>query len=152
MAKRKQTKKITQINGKVEAKPSKTKSKPSAKKIEEQIHGKVEDEVSEAVEKSKTLDKILGIRQKNPFGATSKAEFEESLLGKNLTDLREIAVGAGIFPSGNPTVLKKKLIKGFEDFIKGKGDNSASSSVPVNNSFRPDSELQRKVDEIWSRK
>jgi len=151
MAKRKQTKKITQVNGKAIS-TKKAAQKPSKSKIKDQVHGRVEGEVEEAVEKSKTLDRILGMRQKNPFGATSQAEFEEFLLGKNLTDLREIAVNAGIFPSGNPTILKKKLIKGFQNFIKGKGDNAASSSIPVNNSTRPDSDLQKKVDEIWSRK
>ena len=86
-----------------------TKSKKSAprKKIEdmEQANGKLENIVSAAQD----LDQVLGLRQKNPFGATSIAEFEGNLSSMNLTDMREMAVNAGIFPRGNRTVLKKKL-------------------------------------------
>ena len=32
----------------------------------------------------------------------------------NLTDMQEVAVRAGVFPSGNQTILKQKLLKAFK--------------------------------------
>lgn len=152
MARKKTNKSLQQVNGKL--KTSKSAKKPatkSTKKIE-QIHGKVEDDpVSETLKKSKALDQILGMRQSNPFKSESLSDFEESLRGKNLTDLREIAVTAGIFPSGNPTILRKKLIKGFQDFMKGGNNNSASIPIDQPSKF-PNSEKQARINDIWSNK
>lgn len=146
MARKKTTTNLKQTNGKLKSKASK-----SSKKEIEQIHGKEEDVISTTVRKSKALDEILGMRQTNPFKVSTIQEFQELLKGKNLTDLREIAVTAGIFPSGNATILRKKLIKGFEDFVKGGG--SRSSSIPINNPAKfPNSDLQKRVDDIWSNK
>tara|TARA_Y100000592_G_C5262049_1_gene217842 strand:- start:64 stop:525 length:462 start_codon:yes stop_codon:yes gene_type:complete len=152
MARKKTNKSLQQVNGKL--KTSKSAKKPatkSTKKIE-QIHGKIEeDTISSTVRKSKALDQILGIRQNNPFKCDNLSDFEESLRGKNLTDLREIAVSAGIFPSGNPTILRKKLIKGFQDFMKGGGRDSAPIPVDQPSKF-PNSEKQARINDIWSNK
>jgi len=152
MARKKTTKNLKQTNGKLTTSKANKRPTAKAKKEIEQIHGKIEnDEVSETVKKSQALDKILGMRQSNPFKAETLGEFEESLKGKNLTDLRELAVSAGIFPSGNATILRKKLIKGFGDFMKGGG--SRGSSIPVTQpSAFPNSEVQQKIDQIWSNK
>jgi hypothetical protein len=146
MARKKTVKSIETIDGK--AKVSRSKK---VKEID-QVHGKVEEDiVSQTVRKSEALDQILGMRQKNPFSARNIEDFQSFLQGKNLTDLREIAVGAGIFPSGNATVLRKKLIKGFEDFIKG--GSSQRPSIPINDSSKfPDSDLQSRINNIWSNK
>lgn len=154
MTRKKKINQLEQANGKIEGsskKVSKTKSKtskkPSVKKMEH-ANGKIED----AVNVSKELDQILGMRQKNPFKASSLAEFEESLKGKNLTDLREMCVTAGIFPSGNNTMLRKKLLKGFDSFMKG-GSASTLSQIPLNEGTdAPKSDVQQRIDEIWSNK
>ena len=140
---KKQTKKST-----ASTRPA-SKRKTAVKKLEsiEQVNGKIESAVSAAQD----LDKILGVRQKNPFGTSSSAEFAQSLSSMNLTDMREMAVTAGIFPSGNRTILKKKLIKGFDSFSKG--FENSKPVIPVNGSAHlPDSETQKKIDEIWSKK
>ena len=135
------------------ANKKKNSKKPLKKseKVVEQIHGKEESDLDKAIKTSRGLDEILGMRQKNPFNAETEASFEESLKGQNLADLREIAVKAGIFPSGNATILRNKLRKGFHDFMKGK--NGTKASVPItNNSTLPNSELQQKINDIWSGK
>ena len=148
MARKKTTTKIQQTNGKLKSTKARTKKTDGI----EQVHGRIEEDiVSETVRKSQALDEILGMRKNNPFKASNMQEFEESLKGKNLTDLREIAVTAGIFPSGNATVLRKKLIKGFEDFAKGGGNRKPV--IPINDSSKfPDSDLQKRVNDIWSNK
>lgn len=137
----KKTAKLEQVNGKSELKPT--------KEIDnlEQVHGKLEG----AVRASKKIDKILGMRQKNPFGASDQMSFDLSLKGKNLTDLRELAVSAGIFPNGNSTMLRNKLRKAFSDFIKGK-DGAASTQIPIHNKHTPNSQLQQKINNIWQGK
>ena len=126
-----------------------SKRKTSVKELEsmEQTNGKIEDVVSSA----RDLDQILGMRQKNPFGTTVLAEFEESLSTMNLTDMREVAVTAGIFPSGNRTVLKRKLIKGFSSFCKG-FENSRPAIPMKNDQTFPNSKMQKEIDAIWSKK
>lgn len=141
---KKQTKKSTAAEA-----ATTTPKKPVAKKLEsmEQTHGKLESVISAAQD----LDKILGLRQRNPFKSSSLEQFEQSLSSMNLTDMREMAVSAGIFPSGNRTILKKKLIKGFSSHHKGL-DNSRVA-VPVKNKLNfPDSSLQKEIDAIWSKK
>jgi len=155
MTRKKKIKDLEQIDGKQDEAPEKTTKKTATKPSKktsvaalEQTNGKIE----EAVKTSKELDKILGMRQKNPFDSNSLAEFEESLKGKNLTDLREMCVAAGIFPSGNNTILRKKLSKGFDSFMKG-GTSSRLQQVPINErKGLPNSSVQQEIDKIWSNK
>ena len=122
----------------------------------EQTHGKLEetskeDQVESAVAKARDLDSILGMRKMSPFGTASLAVFEEDLAEMNLTDMRELAVKSGIFPSGNRTILKKKLLKGFSAYNKGAGETAAN--IPLNKrTSLPDSGLQKSIDDIWAGK
>ena len=68
----------------------------------------------QSVERAKELEKILGIPKMNPFRTTDKRILEERMSAMNLTDLQALAVKAGVFPSGNTTVLKNKLRKAFK--------------------------------------
>lgn len=132
---------------------SKKTQKKSIKKPVEQIHGKSEtneDEVASKVKLAKDLNHILGLNKKNPFGTDSEVQLIESLSSMNLTDMRELAVSAGIFPSGNRTVLKKKILKGFSSYSRG--SSGEVRSIPVNNSRAPDSELQKKINSIWDKR
>ena len=126
--------------------------KRKTKQIEE-IHGKDESQESEAAAKVKLahdINEIMGLNKKNPFGVSSAEELDQKLQGMNLTDLRELAVGAGIFPNGNKTLLKKKIIKGFTAHTKGKDRGVAA--IPVNEAKTPDSNLQKQIDSIWNKK
>ena len=134
------------------AKSKKTNTSKKKKPVE-QIHGKdesVESEIQSKVKLAQDLNQILGLKKKNPFGVNTEEELVESLSSMNLTDMRELAVHAGIFPSGNRTVLRKKIIKGFNSYTKG--GSQEIKSIPVNNVRAPDSELQKKIDSIWNKK
>jgi hypothetical protein len=130
------------------------KSKQTNKKITDQVHGKDEsprDEVQARIKLQKDLNEIMGIKKSNPYKVNSEKELNEALSSMNLSDMREMAVSAGIFPSGNRTVLKKKLEKGFSEYSRGGSQDV--KTIPMNNSARaPDSKLQKEIDEIWSRK
>jgi hypothetical protein len=126
----------------------------SKKKITDTIHGKdesVTDELQAKVQLQKDINEIMGIKKNNPYKVNSARELEETLSSMNLSDMREMAVAAGIFPNGNRTVLKKKIEKGFSEYMRGGAENV--KQIPINNSTRaPNSELQKEIDEIWSRK
>lgn len=66
------------------------------------------------VDRVRKLEKLLEVNQTNPFGTSDMRIFQENLAEMNLTDMQAIAVRAGVFPNGNQTLLKQKLIKAFE--------------------------------------
>ena len=61
----------------------------------------------------KKLEELLDVKQTNPFGTQDSRIFEENISEMNLSDMQALAVRAGIFPNGNQTILKQKLLKAF---------------------------------------
>ena len=126
----------------------------SKKKITDTIHGKqehVEDEIRSKVQLQKDLNEIMGIKKNNPYKVNSERELQEALSSMNLSDMREMAVSAGIFPNGNRTILKKKLEKGFSEYMRGGSEEI--KNIPINNNLRaPNSDLQKEIDSIWAKK
>ena len=61
----------------------------------------------------KKLEELLDVKQTNPFGTQDSRIFKENLSEMNLSDMQALAVRAGIFPNGNQTILKQKLLKAF---------------------------------------
>jgi hypothetical protein len=90
--------------------------KPKSKKEKlnklTQTNGKVYED--EDTKKTRKLEQILDVAVTNPFGTSSVKVFEENLANMNLSEMQEVAVRAGIFPSGNQTMLKNKLKKAFK--------------------------------------
>jgi len=126
----------------------------SKKKITDTIHGKdesVTDELQAKVQLQKDINEIMGIKKNNPYKVNSDRELQEVLSSMNLSDMREMAVSAGIFPNGNRTVLKKKLERGFSEYMRGGSEEI--KNIPVNNNLRaPNSDLQKEIDDIWAKK
>ena len=89
--------------------------KPEGKKLEQMniTNGKSYSQ-DQSVEIVRRLEDLLDVKQTNPFGTSDARIFEENLASMNLTDMQEVAVRAGVFPSGNQTILKQKLLKAFK--------------------------------------
>tara|TARA_Y100000361_G_C11161062_1_gene347338 strand:- start:1843 stop:2247 length:405 start_codon:yes stop_codon:yes gene_type:complete len=100
MPKKKITKKST-------AKKAESKKEPEI----EFAHGKLNQSEFEEIEKVRRLTEIPA---ENSFGVRTEGEFEELIEGSQLTQLQEMAVKAGIFPSGTKPTLKNKLRKAFQ--------------------------------------
>lgn len=90
-----------------------TTKKTKSKKME------IADGRSE-LEAAENLESLIGIAKKDPFQMANGSDFESSLAGMNLTEMQELAVKAGIFPSGTKTTLKNKLLKEFKARSMGK--------------------------------
>lgn len=88
--------------------------KPEGKKLDEMniTNGKSYSQ-GQSVEIVRKLEELLDVKQTNPFGTSDARIFQENLASMNLTDMQEVAVRAGVFPSGNQTILKQKLVKAF---------------------------------------
>jgi|TARA_R110000824_G_scaffold246777_1_gene435938 hypothetical protein len=71
------------------------------------------DGLQKDVDKIKSLESMLGIKQSNPYGTTSIEVFDRDMAEMNMSDLQALAVRVGVFPSGTKATLKKKLQKQF---------------------------------------
>jgi len=104
-------------------KTTKKSSKASAgKRVKlEELNQTTGKSYEEQVSRAKELEDILGVKKISPFKTNDKRIFKEMLEDMNLTDLQAFAVKAGVFPSGNKTVLKNKIKRAFESSLVGQG-------------------------------
>lgn len=77
------------------------------------------DHLREESKEAQSLESILGIQEKNPFGVTEASEFETLVSNMQLSELQALAVKAEVFPSGTKLTLKNKLIKAFSQYAAG---------------------------------
>jgi len=114
------------------AKRAKAAKRPELKDLN-QTTGKTYEQNLEYVKK---LEEILEVRKSNPYGTNDARIFEENMAGMSLTELQEVAVRAGVFPSGNRTILKNKLTKAFKSENLGTNvviDNGPPFELDPNN-------------------
>lgn len=78
------------------------------------------------IKRLKELENLMGVRTKNPFGVTTVEELNEKIGDMPLIDLQRMAVSAGIPGGGDRRVLKVKLVREFEKFMRGGHGNSFS--------------------------
>jgi hypothetical protein len=100
----------------------KTTAKKVEKKQEPEIefaHGKLSKSEFEEIEKIRSMTEIS---VENSFGVRTHEEFEQLIESSQLTQLQEMAVKAGVFPSGTTLTLKNKLRKAFAK-TQGPGAN-----------------------------
>ena len=104
-------------------KTTKKSSKASAgKRVKlEELNQTTGKSYEEQVSRARELEDILGVKKISPFKTNDKRIFKEMLEDMNLTDLQSFAVKAGVFPSGNKTVLKNKIKRAFESSLVGQG-------------------------------
>jgi len=107
------------------------KRKANTKKELKYIDGKSHENSNSinGVRSSEDLMRTPGTYEK--FKSSSEEEFDEKIASMSLPELQSLAVGAGVFPSGNRTTLKNKLKKEFKkEKFSGKG-RVFSSSAPI---------------------
>lgn len=104
------------MNKRKSANSKKGQNKP-AKKITEFSDGK--NHIEEEAGYARSLEDMIGRKRKSPFGAQSLEEFERNLANMQLTQMQELAVKAGVFPSGTKITLKSKLIKAYRQQAQG---------------------------------
>lgn len=92
--------------------PSKAKKKPT-----EFADGRESN--ADRASKAKTIESLLEVRKRDPFHVASGEKFEDAVGSMGLTELQEVAVQAGVFPSGTKATLKNKLVKEYQNRSQG---------------------------------
>ena len=72
------------------------------------------------IDKVRELEELLGVDQTNVFKTNDLDVFKDDLSEMTLTDMQALAVEAGVFPAGNRSALKQKLLKEFVSQTKGR--------------------------------
>lgn len=96
---------------------AKKPAKKTSKKIQEFSDGK--NHIQEEASYARSLEHMIGRKQKNAFATNTIEEFEASLANMQLAQMQELAVSAGVFPSGTKVTLKSKLIKAYKQQAQG---------------------------------
>ena len=89
------------------------------------------DHLAVEAEEARNLEDILGFKEINPFGVSSADEFDSTLEELQLTNLQEMAVNAGVFPSGTKATLKNKLRKAFAEYTQGGKKKVVQITKPI---------------------
>ena len=123
----------------------KTTTKPSAKKKSMQYaDGKVADSRQNL---AKTVEELMGVKSRDPFKLASGESFEGAVSTMGLSQLQEIAVNAGVFPSGTKTTLKNKLMKEYENRTHGRYGASTQSKPIVDPKSQQAKDILRIINE-----
>ena len=105
------------------------KKKTTPKKEMEYTDGK--DHLKEETAEARNLEDLLGFPETNPFGVSSAEDFDEKIEELSLTELQEMAVNAGVFPSGTKALLKNKLRKSFGQYTHGGSRKVVQITKPI---------------------
>lgn len=108
------------------------------KKPMQYADGKVSDNRKDV---AKTVEELMGVKSRDPFKLASGENFTEAVASMGLSQLQEIAVNAGVFPSGTKATLKNKLLKEYENRTQGRYGSSTTSKPIVD----PDSDKAKEI-------
>ena len=89
----------------------------------------------------------MSVTSKDPFRVASGESFEEAVTSMSLSQLQEIAVNAGVFPSGTKATLKNKLLKEYENRTHGRYGASTNSKPIVDPASQKAKDILRIINE-----
>ena len=118
------------------------KKTPVKKKKMEYADGKDHD-----LQKARDIEDLLTVDRRSPFRTKDGSDFEESLSSMSLSDMQELAVSAGIFPSGTKTTLKNKILKEYSAKTVGKKRKGQVTKPSINPNSKQAQDLLRLLNE-----
>ena len=86
----------------------KTASKKATTKKKEMQYADGRDDRRDV---AKTVEELMAVKKRDPFAVASGEAFEEAVTSMSLSQMQEIAVKSGVFPSGTKATLRNKLLK-----------------------------------------
>ena len=119
-------------------------TKKSTKKSMQYADGKISENRKDL---AKTVEELMGIKSRDPFKLASGERFDEAVASMSLSQLQEIAVEAGVFPSGTKTTLKNKLMKEYENRTHGRYGASTQSKPIVDPKSQKAKDILRIINE-----
>lgn len=122
----------------------KTTKKTNNKKPMQYADGKVADNRKDL---AKTVEELMSVKSRDPFKVASGESFAEAVTSMSLSQLQEIAVNAGVFPSGTKATLKNKLLKEYENRTHGRYGASTNSKPIVDPNSQKARDILRIINE-----
>ena len=119
----------------------KTANKKATPKKKEMQYADGRDERRDV---AKTVEDLMAVKTRDPFAVASGEAFEEAVTSMSLSQMQEIAVKSGVFPSGTKATLRNKLLKEYENRNAGRY-GGASKTQPI---VDPKSERAKKIIKI----
>jgi hypothetical protein len=119
-------------------------TKKTTKKPMQYADGKVADNRKDL---AKTVEQLMSVTSRDPFKVASGESFEEAVTSMSLSQLQEIAVNAGVFPSGTKATLKNKLLKEYENRTHGRYGASTNSKPIVDPKSEKAKDILRIINE-----
>jgi len=119
-------------------------TKKTTKKPMQYADGKITDNRKDL---AKTVEELMGVKSRDPFKLASGENFEEAVASMSLSQLQEIAVEAGVFPSGTKATLKNKLLKEYENRSHGRYGASTTSKPIVDPNSKKAKDILRIINE-----
>ena len=119
-------------------------TKKTTKKPMQYADGKIADNRQDL---AKTVEELMGVKSRDPFKLASGERFDEAVGSMSLSQLQEIAVEAGVFPSGTKTTLKNKLMKEYENRTHGRYGASTQSKPIVDPNSQKAKDILRIINE-----
>jgi hypothetical protein len=89
------------------------------------------DHLAAETAEARNLEDLMGFKETNPFGVSTAEEFDNTIEDLQLTNLQELAVKAGVFPSGTKATLKTKLRKAFNEYTHGGSRKVVQITKPI---------------------
>ena len=124
-------------------KTPKTKTKKNSKKTMQYADGRADQRGDLA----QTVESLMSVKPKDPFKLSSGEDFGDAVGNLSLSELQEIAVNAGVFPSGTKATLKNKLLKEYENITHGRYGASSSSKTIVDPHSKSAKEILKIINE-----
>jgi hypothetical protein len=109
--------------------------------IMETINGQSEDDL----EKVRRLEKMLNIASVNPFGTNDPKIFDQNLKEYSISDLQNLCMKVGVYPTHSKEEMRKKLKKEFLRVTLGGRSVSMQGSTGIANPDHPNHEKVKRL-------
>lgn len=109
--------------------------------IMETINGQSEDDL----EKVRRLEKMLNIASVNPFGTNDPKIFDQNLKEYSISDLQNLCMKVGVYPTHSKEEMRKKLKKEFLRVTLGGRSVSMQGSTGIANPDHPNHEKAKRL-------
>ena len=96
---------------------------------------------------AKTVEDLMSVKKRDPFVVANGENFDEAIHSMNLSQLQEIAVSAGVFPSGTKTTLKNKLLKEYDNRVSSRYGSSTTSKPIVDPKSKQASDILKLIND-----
>ena len=121
---------------------AKKTKKTKTPEIENFTNGQIEDQ---EIEKVKKLEEMLNVKSMNPFGTNDPKIFDIKLSEYSVSDMQQLCMRVGIYPTHNRMEMSKKLKQAFLRQTLGQRSVAMRNSEGISDPSHPNHEKAKKI-------